>query len=155
MIRKKPSRQEARESYKKSEAPRRIAAKKDERVATDTAHDTALTNVQNTNANQSTQISNIQAVNADQNARLSAVEAVNTNQTDTNIEQNGRLALLEDFRNRVAGFAVEVHQHDSRYYLKADADTLFLRHATHPKGVQLHGSGYHATDYAPAVHSHA
>lgn len=171
MARKQPSRQEARESFNKSEAPRRMAAEKDERVVADTnlatkdaSHDTSLTNVQNTNAAQNTSIGdlggrmgNAETLNANQNTTLvdlaqkvGSLETRMTNQESVNTAQQANIVDLVNFRDRAAGFATAGHVHDERYYGKGQSDAWFMHHATHPQGYQKHGNGYHDPLFQPA-----
>lgn len=105
MTRRKPTRQQARESYNKSEAPRRIAAEKNDRAAADTAieavnagqgasitnqtarldsHDTSLTQINNS-------LTNINSINTNQTSRLDSHDNTLTNMISTNASQTSRL----------------------------------------------------------------
>ena len=136
----KPTHQRVRDVAKSPQVAGRITKEKDERVAADAAHDASFSNVQSTNAAQNTSI-------GDLGARVAALESRMSNQEAVNSAQATRITNVE---NDLAG-----HNHDSRYYGKNQTDTWFLRHNSHPEGVQLHGNGYHvAPGFAVAGHTH-
>lgn len=125
---------------------RRVKPVEDRVASTEATNNTLTTLSQNQNdllQTHTTQITNLQTVNSNQNDLIIALrQELNTEKTRndnqaaliTNLQS--RVADLEAFRNRPAGFAAAVHNHDTRYYTKGYTDNNF---ATRP-----HGAGQHS-----------